>query len=72
MSDMMCHDHFISSQTHVMVVMFVLGIVLGCCVVSCDAIECDVTWKRIQLCLHRIHICLGLTFTCDSLSRGFT
>ena len=39
------------------------------CILSLDMIECGVTWQRIQLHSHVIHVCMGLT---SILSHGFT
>ena len=66
-TDVMCHDCFVHSWTsHSSHIHFRV------CIVSCDMIEHGVTWKRILLHLHGIHIHMGLMFTHDSLNHGFT
>ena len=68
MSDMMCHDGFVGSQMfHSSHVHFRVRVRV--CVVSCDTIEHGMTWKRILLHSHGIHVHTG--FMC-ALSHGFT
>ena len=64
MCDVICHNHFIHSWTsHSSHVQFRVHIRVH--IVSHDMIEHGVTWKRILLHLHVIHIHMGLTFTYD-------
>ena len=62
MSDVMCCDDFVGSQTfHGSYVVF--RVCIKVCIASHDRIENDMMWKRILLHLHRIHICMGLPST---------
>ena len=66
-----CHNVFIGSQTfdgsHIC-----FRVCAGVWIVSHDMTGCGMMWNSIQLCSSRIHVCLGLMFTCDSLNHGFT
>ena len=71
MSHMTCCDHFIGWRMfHGSHICFKVHTRVH--IVSHDAIECGMMWKSIRLCLHGIHVCMGLTFTHDSLNCGFT
>ena len=71
MSDVMCQDSFIGhGMSHGSCIHFRVCVTV--CVATCDMIEYGVTWKRILLHSHGIHVCMGLRFTWDSLNHGFT